>query len=192
MNRNRINMESEIVLSAIQTQMHGRAISKALALPLTTVQRHLSGLIRANVLDSETVGRNRMFRVKKTLAARQAVYSAEHYRLAKLIEKYPGLAILIEDILENTTARLVILYGSYAGFSAKKESDIDIYLETDGLKPKKTLEALDSRLSVKTGEFMKGDPLIKEVIRKHIILRGVEDFYERLGVFGKAKDGEKA
>ena len=192
MNHKRINVESELVLSAIRSPRHGRAISKSLNLPPTSVQRGLSRLVKANVMDCTTAGRNKTYSIKNSLAARQYVYAAEHQRLAKLLEHYPYLAPLFDDILEKTNAGLVILYGSYAGFSAKKESDIDIYIETTDPKPKKTLELLDSRLSVKTGSFMKADPLIKEIIKRHVILRGVERYYERLGFFGKIKRGEEA
>lgn len=192
MNQNKINMEQEIVLSLLKQPKHGRAISKSLSQPLTTVQRHLTMLVEANVADCSTEGRNKIYSLKNNLAARQMVYAAEHQKLSKLLEFYPSLAPLLEDILQKTSASLVILYGSYAGFAAKKQSDIDIYIETTGNRPKKTLEMLDTRLSVKTGKFMKQDRLIKEIIKNHVILRGVERYYEGLGVFGKTQDGEKA
>jgi predicted nucleotidyltransferase len=189
---NQKRLEYDLILSTLDNPLHGRAIAKALGSPLTTVQRSLASLSKANVLDHLTVGRNKLYKVKTNLAARQYVYAAEHHKLVQFLEKYPSLSPLFGELLEKTIARVVILYGSYARFATKPGSDIDIYVETTDTRPKKTLEQLDSRLSVKTGNFIKGDPIIEEIVRNHIILRGVEDYYERLGIFGRTETEGKA
>jgi hypothetical protein len=42
-------------------------------------------------------------------------------------------------------------------------------------------ELLNSRMSVKIGEYDRSNPLIKEIEKKHVIIKGVEPFYEKIG-----------
>ena len=137
-----------------------------------------------NILDFKKQGKNKVFFIKKNLKAKNYVYSAERYKLIKLVEKYPELGIIIEEILEKTNEDMIILFGSYAKFKAKKDSDIDIYVETMDERVKRKLESVHSDIKVKIGEFNLDSNLIKEIVKNHIILRGVERFYERIKFFG--------
>lgn len=108
---------------------------------------------------------------------------AEHYKLEKLIYFYPNLSIIVEDILKKAKSNLIILFGSYAKFIAKKDSDIDLFIETTRRKQKALIESINSKIRVKIGKFDKTNLLIKEIIKDHIILKGVELFYEKTGFF---------
>jgi hypothetical protein len=48
---------------------------------------------------------------------------------------------------------------------------------------KQELEQLNSMLSVKIGEFDRSNPLIKEIEKNHIIIRGAENYYEKIEFF---------
>ncbi|MEK6900125.1 MAG: hypothetical protein AABX05_03295, partial [Nanoarchaeota archaeon] len=61
---------------------------------------------------------------------------------------------------------------------AKKDSDIDIYIETKNRNVKGSIEDIHSKISVKIGTFDTRSPLIKEIIKDHIIIRGIEAFYD--------------
>ena len=103
----------------------------------------------------------------------------ERYKLIKLLKKYPELGIIISDVLKKTREKMIILFGSYAKFRAKKDSDIDIYVETRDKKVKKELEFINSKIRIKIGTFDTSSLLIKEIVKDHVILRGVERFYEK-------------
>lgn len=182
MNQNRINTENEIILQLLKNPCHGRKIAKELNMPLTTVQRALNYLVSKNVIEYNTVGRNKLYEIRKNIPAKLQVYSAEHYKFAKLIEKYPVLGPLSEDIMKKSIG-IAILFGSYAKFIAKKESDIDLYIETADQELKAEIESVNSKLSVKIGKFNKEDLLIKEIIKNHVVIHGVEEYYEKLGFF---------
>lgn len=77
-----------------------------------------------------------------------------------------------------------VFFGSYAKGLAKKDSDIDIYVETTDKKIKQDLELLDSRLSVKIGKYNRENLLIKEIEKNHVIIKGVEEYYEKTQFFG--------
>jgi predicted nucleotidyltransferase len=177
------NLDYEVVLLLIKGERHLRDISKALDASHSTVMRRLNVLATENVLDYRTEGKNKVFSIKKNLEGRNYVYNAEIYKLNKVIKKYPALAVIMEGILKKTDERLIILFGSYAKFSAKEDSDIDVYIESNGKKAKDAAESVNSMIRVKTGDFNPESLLIKEIIKNHVIVRGVEDFYEKTGFF---------
>jgi len=173
----------EILLELIRRENHLRGIAKSLNQSHTTILRKLNFLVEENVLDYRMQGKNKIFFVKNSLQAKNYVFNAENYKMIKLIKKYPKLSVIIENILKETDKELVILFGSYAKFSAQKDSDIDIYVETTDKKVKEDLEDIHSKIKVKIGEFDKKSMLIKEIIKNHIILKGVERFYEKIEFF---------
>lgn len=186
MNQNRINIEYEVMLRLLKSNAHGRGIAKELDIPLTTVQRSLLGLEGKNVLDVAIQGKNKVYSLKKNLMARNHIFNAENYKMVKLLLRYPELGPVISDVLGKSKCSLIILFGSFAKFSANKNSDIDIYLDTLNIKEKKEVEMVNSRINAKIGRFDVKSLLIKEIIRNHIIIKGVERFYEKSGFFEQA------
>ncbi len=177
------NLELEIMLALLKGENHLRAIAKLLDASHSTVSRTLARLLQENVLDFKTEGKNKVFFIKKNLQAKNYVFNAERYKLIRLLKQYPELGIIIEDVLKNCDATMILLFGSCAKGTAKKDSDIDIYVETAERKIKDKIDALHSKISVKIGSFDTRDQLIKEIVKNHIILKGVDDFYDRLGFF---------
>ena len=79
---------------------------------------------------------------------------------------------------------MAILFGSYAKGIAKKDSDIDIYIETENRKIKEELSIIDSKLSIKIGKFDTSSLLIREIVKNHVILKGIEEYYAKNKIFG--------
>ena len=129
MNQNRINIGYEIVLMLLKSNAHGREIAKGLDIPLTTVQRSLLELERKNVLDVVIQGKNKVYSLKKNLVARSHIFNAENYKMVKILSHYPELGPVISDVLGKSKSSLIILFGSFAKFSADKSSDIDILID---------------------------------------------------------------
>ena len=170
----------ELVLELLkQKQLHLRELAKLTGQPVATISRAVSRLIAEQVLDYQLLGKNKAIKLKNNLIARQYVYLAEHYKLIKLVKKYPQLLIIIEGILEKTDEQLIILFGSYAKFSPKPDSDIDIYVETLKKAVKEQINQVHSRISTKIGKFDTEQHLIKEIVKNHVIIKGVERFYEK-------------
>lgn len=181
--QNRNNTDPEIILLLLKDKNHLRGIAKQLEMSHSTVLRKLNKLVKENVMDYKMEGRNKVFFIKKNLQAKNYVFNAERYKLIKLLKKYPELSIIIEEILKNTEEKPIILFGSFAKFIAKKNSDIDVYVETNSKKAKENIETIHSKIKVKIGDFDLDSQLIKEIIKSHIILRGVEEFYEKIRFF---------
>lgn len=180
----RDGLDSEIILCLLRRESHVRDIAKQLERSHSTVLRKLNDLVEENVLDWRMEGKNKVFFIRQNLQAKSRVFNAERYKLMKLLEEYPDLGVIVEDLLKKCGEKLVVLFGSYAKFMACGNSDVDVFVETKNGRTKEALESVHSRVSVKIGEFDLGSPLVKEILKNHVILRGVEDFYEKSEFFG--------
>tara|TARA_Y100000310_G_C20536020_1_gene740891 strand:+ start:84 stop:731 length:648 start_codon:yes stop_codon:yes gene_type:complete len=175
----RDNMELKIIELLIKEENHVRGIAKRLNESHSTILRKLNNLKKENAVDFKKEGKNKIFFLRKNTIAKSYILQAESNKLITLLRKYPELSIIFEEILKKTNERLIVLFGSYAKGIAKKDSDIDIYIETKNKDIKKLIEGLYSKINVKIGPFDAKSPLIKEIIKDHIIIRGIEEFYEK-------------
>ena len=71
----------------------------------------------------------------------------------------------IRQEIKKLNLPLVMLFGSYAKNTSNSKSDIDIYINTTNKQIKKQVELIDSKISVKMGDFDKENLLIKEIIK---------------------------
>ena len=86
--------------------------------------------MKENVIDFRREGKNKIFFLKKNLVSKTYILQAELHKLTKLLRHNPELSIIFEEILKKTDEKLIVLFGSYAKGLAKKDSDMDIYIET--------------------------------------------------------------
>ena len=175
----------KIVESLLRKENHIRALARELKTNQTTIARKINELRRENVTDYKQEGRNKVYFLKRSLEAFQFIVITEHIRLLDIIKEYTYLRRAIEEIKLNKKIKLAILFGSHARRSAVKGSDIDIFIETNDKNIKKEVENINSAISVKIGRFDRKSLLIKEVMKAHIIIKGVETFYEKLGFLEK-------
>ncbi len=184
--QNKNNLELEIILVLLKNKSHLREIARTLNESHSTILRKINELLKENVLDYKKEGKNKIFFIKDNLKAKNYIYSAEIHKLNNILKRHPELSIILEDIKKNFLKGMIILFGSYAKGIPKKESDIDIYLETNDNNIKNSVKDINSKLSIKIGKFDTKSLLIKEIIKNHIIIRGLEDFYERVEFFKEA------
>lgn len=173
----------EIILELLKESNHIRKIATNLKTNPMTISRKMANLTKENVVDYKEEGKNKKFFLKKTIEAQNYIITAEIYKLNCLLEKYPILRAIIEQIQKDNRIKLAILFGSYAKFLAKEESDIDIYIETPNIQLKKELELSNSKLNIKIGKYDKSNLLIKEIEKNHVIIKGVELYYDKNKIF---------
>ena len=173
------NYNIRIVQSLLKSENHIRGLAKALNTNQTTIARKVHDLAKENVADFKQEGRNKIVFLKKTLEAKQYVFSVEAERLIETLKMYPHLRRIIEAIKENNKISLVVLFGSYAKGTVTKNSDIDIYIETTDKRIKEDVELINSKISVKIGRYDKNSLLIKEIEKDHVIIKGIESYYEK-------------
>ena len=170
--------ELEIVNNLIGKNWHVRGLAKHLGVNHMLLFRKFKELYNKNVIDYKQEGKNKNYFLKKTLEAKSYVFMGENYKLIKLLEKYPNLRNAIEKIQKNNKVKLAVIFGSYAKGLAKKDSDIDIYIEAKDQRLKREIELINSKINIQIGKYDKDNLLIKEIERNHVILKGAEEFYE--------------
>jgi len=175
--------KERIVQALLKSDNHIRGLAKELNTNQMNISRKINELYDENVVDYKLEGRNKVFSIKKTIEARQYAYSVESHKLIKAIAKYPRLRKIIEVIRNRRDIKLAVIFGSYAKETAKKESDIDIYIETRDRKIKEEISKIDSKLSVKIELYNKKNLLIKEIEKNHVIIKGIEEYYEKTKFF---------
>ncbi|MCW4001158.1 MAG: nucleotidyltransferase domain-containing protein [Candidatus Bathyarchaeota archaeon] len=169
----------EIVLTLLQEKNHIRAIANKLGTNHMIIVRKMRELLDSNVVDFLQEGKNKTYFLKKTVEAKCHVHMAEYYKKLQTIEKYPSLRAIIEKLENDQRVQLAVIFGSYAKYTADKGSDIDIFIETQDKALRDELARTDSRLSLKIGTYQKESALIREIEKSHVVLKGVEKFYEK-------------
>lgn len=169
----------KIVRALLKSPNHIRGLARLIDTSQMTVVRKVEELYKDNVVDFRQEGKNKVVFLKKSLEAKQYAYAVEMQNLLEVLKKYPYLRRIIELVRKNKKISLAVLFGSYAKGNAGKESDIDIYLDTSDSKVKGEIEMIDSRISAKIGKYDSDSILIKEIEKNHVILKGIEEFYEK-------------
>lgn len=159
---------------------HVREIARILKTNQMTISRELKKLEDKNIIDYKTQGKNYVYFVKSSIEAEELILMMEHNKLLNLISKNASLRKIVLEIKSREEIFLAIIFGSYANNTQTNKSDIDLYIETQSLETKKSIELLSNKLSVKIGKFDTKNSLIEEIIKNHIIIKGVEKFYENL------------
>lgn len=181
----------EVVNCLLHERGHVRGIANKLGVNHMLIARKVKELSNANVIDYVQEGKNKTFFLKKTAEARAFVFMAENYKTLQTINKYPALRSVIEKIQRDPRIHLALLFGSYAKNIASKDSDIDVYVETSDRNLRKELKMLDSKLSVKIGSYERDNPLVKEIEKYHVTLKGIEYFYEKNQFFDYTAQGRQ-
>jgi predicted transcriptional regulator len=172
--------------------LHLRQISRETRVDVKAVQLQLKRLERMNILSSVRKGRNKEYSVNlRNSVAKYYLILAETYASITYLAKNFLVKTIITEIgdgLEGTA----ILFGSFAKGESNKESDVDLFV-IRGKKPGVSLnnalgevgDRVGREISAKygtRGQFLKGleegDPLVREVVSNHILLRGLDDFCE--------------
>lgn len=178
------NYKLEIVLVLLRGENHIRGLAKALNINHMTASRKIKELFNENVVDYKEEGKNKVYFLKKTIEAKIYAFMSEDYKLLKTIKKYPHLRRIIDYIQKNNEINMALLFGSYAKGIAKKNSDIDVFVDATTKNIRSELESFDSKLSVKIGKYDRTNPLIKEIEKNHVIIKGVQEYYEKNQFFG--------
>ena len=168
----------EILNVLLNGENHIRGIAKKLNTNHMMVLRKLKELSDKSVVDFKREGRNQVYSIKDSPEARVFIIMTEQYKLFKCIEKYPYLKDIIKKIQGDRKIKLAVIFGSHAKGLARKNSDIDIFIETSDRKLKEKYSEIDSRLSIKIGRLGK-DNLSQEIGKNHVIIKGGEIYHEK-------------
>lgn len=149
-----------------------REISRLSNVPLKTTQNILKELERKRVLNTAIRGKNKYFSLNlENIETKNYILQAEIYKTNLFIGKYPIFKSFLKEL---KTTSLVIVFGSFAKFNAKKDSDLDLLIAPEVKLPLHLLPYTVHKISLtekKLSEAVKNEEkLIKEILDNHIIL----------------------
>lgn len=172
-------------------QFHVREMAKLTNKNHTTLLPHLRSLEKDKILVHKTVGKNKAYSLNfdNTITKEYIVLSEVTESIAYL-EQVFLIKKINSEISKSNLQGTLILFGSYAKKTFKKDSDIDIFYlgEAKKLEDIKHIGRIYGKtINIKKASyknFEKGiknkDPLIWEVIKDHIILSNPGQFVNAL------------
>src|SRR3989344_2539215 len=101
-----------------------RETSRLAGISLKATQNGLQSLETQRILLSRINGKNKYFRLnRENIQAKLYIAQAEIFRTDLFFDKYPALKLFAKELKTNTAK---IVFGSFAKFSADRNSDLDL------------------------------------------------------------------
>ena len=159
-----------------------REVHKLLKISPRTAQLILDNLEKKTVLESQTKGKIRTYKIRKSITSLQYLVLTEHYRTLVFMEKHPVVREIISKIRPGVSG-VGLIFGSYAKGLETSESDLDVFVVGDecdrkGIRNVSKLYGIE--INVKNypvklfEENLRSDILIKEVLEDHIVFSNAE------------------
>lgn len=176
------NQEKAFTINEIAKQLNGT---------YSHINRVVLRLVKEHIVFKKTVGHAFQCSLNKQSEKTKAlVLLSEISRKEEYYQKHGKFKLLFDDFLKELPKDVlfVVLFGSYAKGTFTKESDIDLLIVintkediTSALRKIITLygkEISPLLLTKKELQQRKEEPLIKEIIKNHIVISGAEGFIQ--------------
>ena len=175
------SIKEEIFILLKKSKFHQRELGRILGTNQTSVRRALIELEKENLVDKENIGKSKNYFIKDSLEVFIYERIVEDYKLMNIIKK-PKIKRIVKEIQNKISSNklsldlIIVLFGSYAKNLESKNSDVDIYINSNLKKDKKLIEEISEEINVVQGEFDKSNELFNEIKRDHIVLNNLEGF----------------
>ena len=174
-------------------QFYLREISKKAKMPLKTTQNMLASLEKNAILRSRISGKNKYFSLNlDNIRAKSAILQAEIQQTTRFLERYAPIKTFLKSIKTN---EMIVVFGSFAKFSADNDSDLDLLIITEGKQdiPLHLMPYTAHKTELSEKSFLdaveKGETLIKEIEDNHIILNNHSFYVNTMwNHYGKRQD----
>ncbi|MBU0756675.1 MAG: nucleotidyltransferase domain-containing protein [Nanoarchaeota archaeon] len=163
-------------------------LSRQTNTPQQSASRYLKILVEEGIINYEVQGRNKLFFFNqddtRTFIVMQMI---ENQKSLKFLSVEKKAAVLITELLAS--AESIIIFGSYASYSHKKGSDIDLIIigphdkdSIDKTKKRYTLEINCHYFDIDkfTDLMQKKDALMLEVMDNHIIYGNTSELVKKI------------
>ena len=161
-------------------QLYLREISKKTGIPLKTTQTLLTSLEKNSILRSRTNGKNKYFSLNlDNIQTKSAILQAEIQQTTMFLERYTPIKTFLKSLRTNDA---LVVFGSFAKFSADKDSDLDLLMIQEEKQdiPLHLMPYTVHKTELTEESFLKAlerqENLIKEIEESHIILNN-HSFY---------------
>ena len=160
-----------------------REVQKLLKISPRTSQLILNDLENKGILESKTKGKIKAYTIKRNSLSQRYIIFSEQYKAIAFLEK----KLIIKEIIEKINPFIEgigIVFGSYAKDTAKKDSDLDIFVigKYNKEKIKKISKTYGIEISIKCYPLktfeknLANDILLKEILKNHIIFLNAGQF----------------
>jgi len=171
--------------AGFNVEFYVREVERLTGVSPRTAQLILEDLENKGVLRSKLKGKVKLYVLSRSDSAKRFLVFVEQYKLIVFLEKN----MLIKEIVEKISVHIKgvgVVFGSYVKGLEKKGSDLDIFVvgDYDVAEIKKISQSFGVEVSVKCYPMkvfkknVDGDFLLKEILMKHVIFVGVEQFVE--------------
>ena len=176
-----------LYLDDYKKSLHLREISRETKIDVKAIQLQLKKLEKINVFSSMIRGRNKDYHLNlDNVTTKYYLVMAEIFVSIIYLKRNFLIKKIVEEI-ENKIHYPLILFGSFAKGTYTKESDVDIFVISDKkINTSIIIEATNMvgrKISLKStsrqqflGGLQNNDPLIKEIVSNHVILKGADEF----------------
>lgn len=162
-------------------RIYGGQIAKKLKMNQKTVSNVLNALEKQNIIKYFTEGKNKYYFLNKLNPQILDILKIiELERKNNFFTKYSKFRELF-IALGKKASGILIIFGSYANFTSNEKSDLDVFVlgkigEVKDLEEKYGLKI--NIIKSNKDKFNKEDVFIKEIIKNHIVLKGIEEFID--------------
>lgn len=176
-----------LYLDDYKKSLHLREISRETEIDVKAIQLQLKKLEKINVLSSIIRGRNKDYQLNlNNVTTKYYLVMAETFTSIIYLKRHFLIKKIVEEI-ENKVHDPLILFGSFAKETYTKDSDVDVFMISDKKINTNSIIAathmVGRKISLKSTsrqQFLEGlrnnDPLIKEIVSNHIVLKGADQF----------------
>ncbi len=174
-------------------QYHVREIAKLTKKSHVTLLPHFKELEKDKIITSKTIGKNKQYTLNfQNIISKNYLTISEIIKTNAYLEQNFLIKKITKEIFNLNLPGTIILFGSYAKKTFKKDSDIDIFhigqiTDKNILNLKKIGKIYGKTINIKKTTIKNFEiglknknPLIIEVIKNHIILQNTEIFINEL------------
>jgi len=177
-----LNKTTKAILSELarekNTRIYGRELAKKHKLNQKTVANTLKKLEQEDILKYKVEGKNKYYFLNEfNTLIKEVIQIIEIEKKADFIKSHKSLNGLFRQI-ESKCKGVIVLFGSYAKGTENKESDIDllVFEKANLTDIEKSFGKKLNTVRTSKEKFDKNSPFVREVLKNHIILKGVEEF----------------
>lgn len=161
-------------------------ISKKCKIPQQTVSRGLNELSKNNIINYRIRGRNKLFYIDlEKQSSKNIINIIENNKSLGFFLKHKDISIILNEIFPR--CKSLIVFGSYAKGTARKDSDIDIIIfeskkKIDDIKKRHMIEINEHYSTYSEFEKLlnKENPLAIEVAENHIMFENISGMVDML------------
>jgi predicted nucleotidyltransferase len=173
-----------------KNKLYFREISRLSKLSLKACQNALANLEDGKILKSSVEGKNKYFCLNlDSIRTKLWLLQSEIYQTDKFLEKHTQFKTFLKSTNSSTP---IIVFGSFASFSAKKDSDLDVLIisKKEPVLPFHLMPFEIHKITLTETTFLKAlnkqEDLIKEIEECHIILNNHSFYVDVMwGIYGK-------